>query len=409
MRTNLNFLVSFFIRKKTNGPQTGSVYVRISVNSVYRDISLKKTVTISKWDYKTNRAKGSSNESRILNGFLDKTGTQIHRHYEELVEEGVFVSADKIKARFLGTDQQHKTLAELVEYHNTQMVGILTPGTLKNYGTTKVYLELFLKKVKKTTDVFLKEVDFKFTLDFEAFLRRRDKLHNNGVMKHMERLKKMMGLAMDMEWIDKNPSKRFKLHFDPVEMIYLTKVELETIVQEEFKNPSLELTKDMFIFACYTGLAYIDVRNLEKENIQLGIDGGKWIYTQREKTKTAVRIPILPIAEEILQKYKDHPKLTGSEKLLPIFSNQKTNEYLKAITKQAKVSKKLSFHAARHTFATSVTLSNGVPIETVSKLLGHHKIATTQIYARVLDTKISQDMAKLRNSLSQNDCQEKFG
>lgn len=406
MRTNLNLLVSFFIRKKRNNPEKASVYIRISVNSVYRDISLKKTVTISKWDSKANRAKGTSNEARILNNFLNKTSTQIHRHYDKLLEEEVFVTVDKLKARFLGTDQQHKTLMELVGYHNTQMLGILTPGTLKNYKTTENYLKLFLNGKKKTTDVFLKEIDYKFTLDFEAFLRKQDKLHNNGVMKHMERLKKMMNLAMDMEWIGKNPTKRFKLRFDPVDMVYLSQSELEAIFQKQYKRPCLELTKDIFIFACYTGLAYIDVRNLEKGNIHLGIDGGKWIYTQRKKTKTTVRIPLLPEAEKIIQKYKGHPKLSRSEKLLPILSNQKTNEYLKTIAKQADVPKKLSFHAARHTFATTVTLANGVPIETVSKLLGHNKIATTQIYARVIDTKISQDMAKLRNSLSENSSQK---
>lgn len=145
MRTNLNLLVSFFIRKKRNNSEKASVYIRISVNSVYRDINLKKTVTISKWDSKTNRAKGSSGESRILNNFLDKKSTQIYRHYDKLLEEGIFVTVDKLKARFRGTDQQHKTLMELAGYHNTQMLGILTSGTLKNYKTTENYLKLFLK------------------------------------------------------------------------------------------------------------------------------------------------------------------------------------------------------------------------------------------------------------------------
>ena len=209
-----------------------------------------------------------------------------------------------------------------------------------------------------------------------------------------------MRLAEDLEWIDKNPTKRFKLYFDQVDVVYLTLSELNRIQQLELKRPGLRLTRDIFVFACFTGLAYADVKNLKQEHIQLGIDGKKWINTRRKKTNTAVRIPLLQEAEFILKKYKGLPKLTDSDKLLPIFSNQKTNQYLKEIAKKIYTKKKLSFHTARHTFATSVTLANGVAIETVSKLLGHHKISTTQIYARVIDTKISTDIDMLREKLN---------
>lgn len=407
MRTNQTFSISFFIRKKKSSTEDGLVYVRITVNGQSAEISLKRNIPIEKWNKSASRCRGTSAEARSTNLLIDKTQAKLFKSYDDLNDEEQFITIHNLKARFLGTDQKHKTLLELVEYHNTQMVDVLAPGTLKNYHTTKNYLKVFLLEIRKTSDIFLKQIDYKFTIDFEAFLRKQDKLHNNGVMKHMERFKKMMNLAMDLEWIEKNPSQRFKLRFDSVDVVHLNKEELQQIEETDFEKPSLELVKDIFIFSCYTGLAYADVYGLTGDHIQIGIDGGKWIYTRREKTKTPVRIPLLEKAQVILEKYKNHPKAASRGSLLPIYSNQKANQYLKDIAKELKINKKLSFHTARHTFATTVTLLNGVPIETVSKLLGHNKIATTQIYARVIDSKISSDMDKLRHALNNIEEQRK--
>lgn len=218
-------------------------------------------------------------------------------------------------------------------------------------------------------------------------------------MKHMERFKKLMRLALHLEWIEKNPTLRFKLRFDKVDMVYLDRQELERILDKEFEQGTLKVTRDIFVFACYTGLAYADVKALKQDHLRTGIDGGKWIYMRRRKTDTQVRIPLLEEAQIILERYRTHPKVDNQEILLPVYSNQKTNQYLREIAEAVNLGKRLSFHAARHTFATTVTLANGVPIETVSKLLGHHKISTTQIYARVVDTKISNDINALRIKL----------
>lgn len=400
MRTNQTFSISFFIRKKKKQPELALLYVRITVNGKSLELSLKRTIAVNKWNLAANKMQGSSAEARLINNKIDQTKSLLHKAYDNLQKEDKIITAQLLKARFLGTDQQHKTLSELLDYHNIQMADVLSRGTLKNYFTTAKYLKRFLSENRKTTEVYLKQINYRFTLDFEGFLRKQPKLHNNGVMKHMERLKKLMRLAEDLEWINKNPTKRFKLHFDSVDVVYLTRLELSRIQELELEKPGLQLTRDIFMFACFTGLAYADVKNLEQDHIQLGIDGNKWIYPRRKKTNTAVRIPLLDEAEVVLKKYHDHPKLTDSGKLLPIFSNQKTNQYLKEVAKKINTKKKLSFHTARHTFATSVTLANGVPIETVSKLLGHHKISTTQIYARVIDTKISSDIDTLREKLN---------
>ena len=323
----------------------------------------------------------------------------LYEAYDNLVKEDQVINAQKIKSRYLKSDQQHFTLTYLINYHKEKMDKILKYGTMKNYYTTESYLKKYLKTHLNISDIYLKQVDYQFTLGFESFLRALPGLHNNGVMKHMERFKKLMGLAGDLDWIEKNPSKKFKLRFEQVDMVYLNKTELEKIKSEILEKTVLSINRDIFIFSCYTGLTYADVKGLKNHHLQIGIDGKNWIYTRRSKTNTAVRIPILKEAQEILDRYKGHPKIDGTEKLLPVYSNQKTNEYLREVTDKLKIKKKLSFHTARHTFATTVTLANGVPIETVSKLLGHTKISTTQIYARVIDSKISSDIDNLRKRL----------
>lgn len=399
MRTDQTFIISFFIRKKKNLPGKADLYTRITINGVRLEISLKRTFPIELWLPEACRVAGYSSEANSLNAKMDQTRALLYKAFDELQREEQLVTTHMVKSRYLGTDVQHKTLHDLINFHNNNMKGVLKKGTLKNYYTTGKYLEDYLFKKYRLKKFFLRQINYEFILGFENFLRSQPGLNNNGLMKHMERFKKMMRLAEDLEWIDKNPTKRFKLRFERVDVVYLSKSELESIKKVELVKPNLKLTRDLFIFACYTGLAYTDVKNLSRESIQIGIDGKNWIYTKRAKTDTAVRIPLLAEAWEIIESYANHPLVRDSEKLLPIYSNQKINQYLKNIATITEINKKLSFHAARHTFATTVTLSNGVPIETVSKLLGHHKISTTQVYARVIDTKISTDIDVLRKKL----------
>ncbi|WP_367397893.1 site-specific integrase [Chryseobacterium sp. PCH239] len=184
-----------------------------------------------------------------------------------------------------------------------------------------------------------------------------------------------------------------------MERPYLTKKEIQMIYEKEFASDRLNQVRDIFLFSCYTGLAYVDVKHLSKSNINIGIDGDRWIFTHRQKTDTSTRVPLLPLAQEMLLKYENHPQCVNSDVLFPVLSNQKMNSYLKEIASVCGINKDLTFHFARHTFATTVTLSNGVPIESVSKMLGHTNIKTTQHYAKILNKKVSDDMAVLRNKL----------
>lgn len=399
MRTNLTFSISFFVRKKKNSPELALLYVRITVNGRSKELSLKHELPIEKWNQPAGRMQGAGARSQLVNRKMETVRMRLYNTYEDLLKEERIITADTVKERYLGNDVTHNTLTGLLDYHDEKMKKVLKYGTLKNYTTTSNYLKDYLKVKYKSPDIYLKQINYGFTLGFEEFLREKPSLNNNGVMKHMERFKKLMRLALHLEWIEKNPTLRFKLRFHKVDMVYLDKGELERIKNKEFERTALTVTRDIFVFSCYTGLAYADVKSLKKEHLRTGIDGRNWIYMRRMKTDTQVRIPLLEEANAILERYRTHPKVDNLEILLPVCSNQKTNQYLRDIADALHIRKKLSFHAARHTFATTVTLANGVPIETVSKLLGHHKISTTQIYARVVDTKISNDMDALRTKL----------
>ncbi|MCB0465131.1 MAG: site-specific integrase [Flavobacteriaceae bacterium] len=401
MNSTSTFGVTFFIRLNSKQSDNALIFVRVTVNGKRIEISLQRSVPQIMWDSTKSSVRGNSQEARIINNHIQQTRSMLYDCYSQLKKEGRIITASVIKARFLGTDNDNKTLTQLLSYHNQVMVKVLRPGTLKNYRTTESYIQKFLTK-KYGSDVYLRQLNYAFVIDFEMYLHSIEGLNNNGLMKHMERLKKLFKLALRLEWIDKDPSANYQLKFDRTERGYLTEEELKTLEEGELEKPSHQMTRDIFVFACYTGLSYADVKNLESSNIIIGIDGSKWISTQREKTSTAVRVPILDKAKEIMDKYADNPKSIYANKLLPVYSNQKMNQYIKEVCTKLEIQKDLTFHVARHTFATTVTLSNGVPIETVSKLLGHTKIATTQIYARVIERKVSEDMQFLRKKLNSN-------
>ena len=219
---------------------------------------------------------------------------------------------------------------------------------------------------------------------------------NNTAVKYLKNFNKIIKLCLANDWLDKNPFANYKSKVKEVERVYLSENEIQSIIEKDFKTERLSLVRDIFLFSCFTGLAYIDVKNLTKSHISFGIDGEKWIFTHRQKTESASKIPILPVTQMIIDKYENHPQCINEDKLLPILSNQKMNAYLKEIAGVCEIEKELTFHIARHTFATTVTLTNGVPIESVSKMLGHKNLRTTQHYAKVLDRKVSEDMKFLK-------------
>ena len=411
MKTSSSFSILFWVNLARTKNSEASLYVRITVNGKRAAISLNRKVLVTDWDSDRNRAKGTGQKSRILNTYLDETYNQLFQAYQDLKSEHKQITARSVKARFLGLDEVNRSVLDIISYHNEDMQGKLKWGTQKNYFTTQRYISRFLSKAYKSPDIQLRELDYDFIIKFEKFLRGyipqdyQRRMGNNTVMKHIERFRKLINLSRKLGWMERDPFINFKAKRIKTERGFLSLLELQEIEKKNFTIPRLQLVRDLFIFSCYTSLSYIDAINLSAENIRIGIDGELWIYYNREKTTKPIHIPLLPKALDIIEKYKDKPKTILQGTVFPKISNQKLNSYLKEIADLCGIEKNLTFHIARHTFATTVTLSNGMPIETVSKLLGHSKIATTQIYAKVIERKVSDDMHRLRKHFNTIECQ----
>ena len=387
-------------RKLERETENIKLYARVTVDAKRAEFSLNREIKASLWDTKSKRGKGFSKYVISVNKYLDQVFTGLHEAHRQLLQEKVDITTAIIKARYLGEDERGKTLLDLITYHNTSMLTVLRKGTMKNYDTTERCIKDFLKEKMSIDDILLKKLNYAFIIDYEQYIRTyrpatRMGCANNGTMKHMERLIKMSRLAVKLEWLDKDPFINFKLRFEKTERQFLTEQELKRIEETNFKELSTQKIKDLFVFACYTGLSFIDVQELKADHLVIGMDGNDWLYTKRTKTDEPLKIPLLPKAKEIIDTYKDGPSLFEIGSLLPMYSNQMFNRTLRDISKACGIRKKVSFHVARHTFSTAITLSNGVLIETVSKLLGHTKLSTTQIYARVVEKKVGEDMQNL--------------
>ncbi len=294
-------------------------------------------------------------------------------------------------------------LLEIFQYHNDQVKALVgkeySKGTLTKFNTVLNHTRAFLQWKYKLDDIDIRKLDYEFITELEFWYKSVQHCDHNTTMKYIACVKKMVIRALRSGWLQHDPFMGFNLALREVEREALTAEELEHMAAKLFVTDRLTQVRDIFLFSCYTGLAYSDVQKLRRSEISTGIDGGKWIFTRRQKTDTASRIPILPMAEAILLRYADHPQCKAKDRVLPILSNQKMNAYLKEIADCCGITKRLTFHIARHTFATTITLSNGVPIETVSKMLGHRNLKTTQHYAKILDRKVSQDMQALKEKL----------
>ncbi|KGO85401.1 integrase [Flavobacterium rivuli WB 3.3-2 = DSM 21788] len=398
----ITFGVLFYLKKqKTSTQGKAPICARVTVNGKRTEISIKRSINANEWDERKGMAKGSRKETIELNMFLNQFKAKIINTYQQMVLTDVPIDGPAIRDKILGTNHLAPTLISLMEYHNEQQLHKLAPGTMKNYHTTQRYVKKFLMEKLYRNDVVLSQLTYKFILDFESYLfnyvpkDHQKPLNNNGIMKHIERLRKMINMAVKLDWLTKDPFASFKKHFDKVERESLNNQELVALTNKEFPIERLRNVRDMFLFSCYTGLAYIELAELTPNKIVTGIDGGLWISTSRAKTDTGVRVPLLPQAIELIDIYRDDPRVLNNSTVFPVISNQRMNGYLKEIADLCGITKTLTFHIARHTFATTVTLSNGVPIESVSKMLGHTSIRTTQIYAKVVESKLSEDMGRL--------------
>jgi site-specific recombinase XerD len=403
MKQHFKFL---FFLKKGKGSTSGilPIYARITIDGQRIDWSIQRSWAPSRWNKQTSRAVGTKSESSELNAYLDVIQNSIYDIQKEFALKKELLTAAIMKARILNNSEEKKhTILDIYQYHNERfekMVGVqYSYGTFKKFKSALYSLQKFILWKYNKPDVELKEINHQFIKDYEYYLKVIQKIQHNSAMGNIKKLKKIVRHCVANEWIKNDPFRSYRITTQETSRNFLLMGELENLISKEISIGRLDQVRDIFVFSCYTGLSYSDVIDLKAVDICIGIDGEKWIFTKRKKTDTLSRIPLLPIAIGLLSKYSNHPTAVSAGKLFPPISNQRLNSYLKEISVICGINKELTFHCARHTFATTVTLTNGVPIETVSKMLGHRSLRTTQQYAKILDSKISEDMKELKKKL----------
>jgi site-specific recombinase XerD len=403
MNTKLSVL--FFVKRtKTNVNGLLPIFIRITVNGERIEFSTKRFTPSDKWSVEGNRMKGTSAEARATNSYLDTLKSKVYDYQQQLIREDEEVNTENMRNKILGIEKRSHMIVGIFQQHNDEIKALIgkdyAAATHVRYETSLKHTEDFLKWKYKVSDIDIRKIDHEFITSYEFYFKSVCNCCQNTTSKYIKNFGKIIRICLANGWLQKNPFINYKSKMVEVERAFLSMEEIETMLNKVFVSDRLNQVKDIFLFSCFTGLAYADVKKLSRKNIAIGVDGERWIYINRTKTDTRSNIPILPIASFLLEKYEDHPQVVNQDKLLPILSNQKMNSYLKEIADACGINKELTFHIARHTFATTVTLSNGVPIESVSKMLGHKNLKTTQHYAKILDLKVSNDMQILR---------EKFG
>jgi site-specific recombinase XerD len=401
---SINFSLLFYLKKPKNY-QAGPVpiYLRVTVAGKRAELTTSRSVEPESWVSSAGRAKGTKAATKSLNTYLDNLQAKVYEAHRQLVEAGLPLTSEAIKNKLLGKEEKGRTLVEVFSEHNDKVAALVgdefAPGTLERYTTSLKHTQEFMKWKYGVKDMEVKDVDHAFVTDYEFYLRSVRKCSNNTAVKYIKNFGKIIRICLSNGWISSDPFANYKSKIKTVERVFLSEDELQRLAGKEFPTERLAQVRDIFLFSCFTGLAYVDVQKLRHKDIQKGIDGEQWVFKQRQKTDTPSRIPLLPTALSIINKYKLHPQCLHEGRVLPVPSNQKMNAYLKEIAALCGFQKQMTFHTARHTFATTVTLLNGVPMESVSKMLGHTNLRTTQHYAKILDVKVGEDMQRLRNRL----------
>lgn len=394
-------MVYFSLREsKQNKKGLSPIEVSITTNGKRIYFSTGKHVPATDWNKEKQAVKGKSEEAQLINGYLIQLRNKIYQKEIELLQKGYLITAELLKEAI--TDKvealNEKTLLDVLNEHNTErkaMVGkTVAPATYWVFEYTGRLFKEFIQKKYERKDLYLREINLGFIQGFHAFLLGEKKMGQNSCTKHLKFLKKLLNLAVANSYISYNPVNAYKVEREPVEVDFLDEEELRKIINFDTPLPRLERAKDMFLFGCFTGLSYIDIKTLTPEHFEKDNTGRIWIKKRRVKTGVLSRIPLLPIAKLILDKYK------GGEKLLPIQDPADINKYLKDIAILCGINKRICFHTSRHTFASTITLANNISLEVVSKMLGHTNTRMTAHYAKLIDKCIGEQMDKLMDTFT---------
>lgn len=396
--TQSTFNLLYVIRKHRllkNGE--ASIYLRITVNGEVADISTKRSVRPDMWDQRRECSLGKLHRDKELNHYLETLKIRLYQIHREFEIDGKRISAKALRERYYGKDESSKTIGDVYREHNQKcraLIGIdYTRSTVEKFDTSLSHLQEYIRYQYGKEDVLLSDVNGQFVTNFDFYLKTVRKCQNNSSIKHLKNLKKVVRIAIANDWIKKDPFYGIQFKHDETHIEFLTQEELERVMNKEFELPRLALVRDIFTFCAFTGLAFVDIKNLTPDHLMKDNNGALWIRKPRQKTGNMSNIPVLSVTKELIQKYAGHPECQRRGVLMPVLSNQKMNSYLKEIADLCGITKKLTTHVARYTAATVVFLANNVSIENVAKILGHSNTKMTQHYAKVLDSSIMRDMA----------------
>ena len=404
MRTD--FHIHFHLpEKKKNKRGLAPIYLRLTVDRKRMEFSISRRIQPEYWNGRLQKVMGNNLKEKEINTHINNLRHKLNKIHQVLLDNDRPITAEEMIAHLKGENKpKPKMTLEVFKEHNEQMDRLsgksISKSTAKRYWTCFNHVEQFIKEEYKANDYPMSNINHHFISKFEYFLKTKRECNHNSALKYVNNFKKIIRIALANQWMDRDPFYNYKVQFETVEREFLNEEEVQKLVEKDLHLDRLKLVRDMFVFSCYTGLAYSDVKKLSSADITKGIDGGKWIRIKRTKTKSLSSIPLLPVAEEIIERYQDHPEVQKGNCILPVLSNQKSNAFLKEIAMMCGIKKPLTTHLARHTFATTITLTNGVPIESVSKMLGHKDLRTTQHYAKIVDRKISDDMKALKIKLA---------
>lgn len=393
---NSTYRILFLIRRKNiNKDGLTNISVRISISGEKAEFNSLQYVKPEIWS-QTGRVMGRTKEAKQINDALDKITIALDKHYKAILERDGYVTPQKLRDTYLGKEIRENSVLALynmkVEQKRSLVGKTIRETTLSKYLATRKRVADFIQYKYKKEDLPIRDVDFQFITDYEVYLKSVCGCGHNSTVKHLRYLKQITTNALKNRYIVHDPFDELSLSYKPVRKQFLIEPEIKKLLSKQFNNERLEEVRDIFAFQCFTGVAYIDVANLTTDNIYEDGFGQKWLRLSRQKTDVEANIPLLEIPLSIIRKYRR----LGSNKLFPIHSNQKMNEYLKEIAALCGINKKLTTHCGRHTFST-IMLTKGVSIESVSKMLGHTNITTTQIYAKILNEKIYVEVNKVRS------------
>ena len=402
MKTNFSML--FYVKKQKNYKSGDApIYLRITVDGKRSEITTNRECNPEKWNNKSGRLVGNKEEVKSFNSFLDNLQAKVYEAHRYLSENEKLITAETLKHRMIGKAEKAHMLIDIFRDHNSKMAALVGKdfacGTLERYKTSLSHTQEFLNSQYNISDIDIKKIDHSFIAGYDFFLRSTHSCANNTAVKYISNFGKIIRICLSNGWITVDPFANYKGKIKTVDRVYLSKDELQRMADKRFEIDRLGQVRDIFLFCCFTGLAYVDVKKLKTLQITKGLDGEQWIFINRQKTEGRSAIPLLPTAVKLIEKYSNHPLCVNKCMPLPVPSNQKMNGYLKEIAAMCGIDKILTSHIARHTFATTITLSNGVPIETVSKMLGHSSLKQTQHYAKILDLKVCADMLLLKQKL----------